>query len=117
MIATKAMVSLGDRCLFGLFVSVALCDGCSEQSERRVIFSRVRRCGVPSVEDKSLWARVCYGSVGVLWSSLWYALWYTVWYACVLGKSLAGKSLVGKTNVIPNDAHRRAIPTEIQFTS
>ena len=55
--ATKAMVSLGDRCLFGLFVSVALCEGCSEQSERRKIFSRVGRCGVPSVEDKPLRAR------------------------------------------------------------
>ena len=75
--ATKAMVSLGDRCLFGLFVSVALCEGCSEQSERRKIFSRVRRCGVPSVEDKPLWERVCYGSVGVLW--------YIVWYAGIVG--------------------------------
>ena len=41
--ATKAMVSLGDRCLFGLFISMALCEGCSEQSERRVILLLVRR--------------------------------------------------------------------------
>ena len=43
VIATKAMVSLGDRCLFGLFVSVALYEGCSEQSERMEIFLLVRR--------------------------------------------------------------------------
>ena len=45
-----------------------------------------------------------------------------IWYAgvlgmCVLGKSLVGKSLVGKTNVVPNETHRRVIPTEIKFTS
>ena len=40
-----------------------------------------------------------------------------IWYAGVLGKSLAGKSLVGKTNVVPNETHRRVIPTEIKFTS
>ena len=49
----------------------------SEQSERRAICRLVRRCGVPSVEAKPLWARVCYGSVGVLW--------YTVWYAGMVG--------------------------------
>ena len=56
--ATKAMVSLGDRCLFGLFISMALCEGCSEQSERSGIFSLGRRCGVSSVEDKPLWVQI-----------------------------------------------------------
>ena len=44
------MISLGDRCLFGLFVSIALCEVGSEQSERSGIFqefedvlSRVRK--------------------------------------------------------------------------
>ena len=72
--ATKAMVSLVDRCLFGLFVSVVLCEVGSEQSERREIFSRVRRCGFPSVEDKPWWARVCY--VGVVRGDACYAMWY-----------------------------------------
>ena len=58
------MVSLCDRCLFGLLVLVVLCERCSEQSERKAIFSLVRRCGVPSVEAKPCWAIVCY--VGVV---------------------------------------------------
>ena len=61
---------------------------CSEQSERKAICRLIRRCGVPSEEDKPLWARVCY--VGVVRGdavvrSVVRRYGTKIWYVGVLG--------------------------------